>query len=75
MELKDVNHMFIPKMHNKQPILANKFIRSFKYLDAKTAETNTLNAPNGVTSDAGAKAYAAKLASSPIPTRKKTLIK
>ena len=33
----------------------------------------TLNAPNGVTRIAGAKAYAAKLATSPIPTAKKTL--
>ena len=34
--------------------------------------TRTLSAPNGVTRVAGAKAYAAKLATSPAPTWRKT---
>lgn len=37
-------------------------------MDANTADTRTLNAPSGVTSDAGANAYATKFAASPIPT-------
>lgn len=41
---------------------------SLRYLEDSTADTITLNAPKGVTSEAGANAYAAKLANSPIPT-------
>lgn len=36
--------------------------------EASTAATRTLNAPSGVTKAAGAKAYASRLAASPIPT-------
>lgn len=46
----------------------NKFSFSLRYLDANTADTSTLRAPSGVTSDAGANAYATKFAASPIPT-------
>lgn len=46
----------------------NKFNLSLRYLEANIADTRTLSAPNGVTSDAGANAYAIKFAASPIPT-------
>jgi len=46
----------------------SRFSFSFKKYDDSTADTNTLSAPSGVTRDAGAKAYAAKFANSPIPT-------
>jgi len=45
-----------------------RFNFSLRYLDANTADIRTLKAPNGVTSDAGANAYATKFAASPIPT-------
>lgn len=41
---------------------------SFKKYDPKTAPINTLSAPRGVTSIAGANAYAAKFATSPTIT-------
>jgi len=41
---------------------------SFKKYDPNTAPINTDKAPNGVTRIAGAKAYAAKLNSSPSTT-------
>lgn len=44
---------------------------SCKNFVANTAATNTLNAPRGVTTEAGAKAYAAKFEASPIPTAQK----
>lgn len=47
-----------------------KLRRSFRNLDDKMAATRTLRAPSGVTSDAGAKAYATKLSASPTPTGK-----
>lgn len=46
----------------------SRFNLSLRYLDVNIADTRTLNAPNGVTSDAGANAYAVKFAASPIPT-------
>lgn len=36
--------------------------------------TRTLNAPNGVTTVAGAKAYAAKFTASPIPTARQRTV-
>lgn len=48
-----------------------RFKRSPRNFEARTAATKTLNAPKGVTSEAGANAYAAKFAASPIPTRGK----
>lgn len=42
---------------------------SCKYFEAKIDVTSTLSAPNGVTREAGAKAYAAKFNNSPIPTK------
>lgn len=46
----------------------NRFSFSLRYLEANTADTKTLKAPNGVTSDAGAYAYATKFAASPMLT-------
>ncbi|GBP22781.1 Probable RNA-directed DNA polymerase from transposon BS [Eumeta japonica] len=57
-----------PITHKKQPILPIKLSFSFKNREANIAATKTLNAPNGVTNAAGAKAYANKLAASPTPT-------
>jgi hypothetical protein len=51
-----------------QPNFPNVPSSSFKKYDPKTAPINTLNAPRGVTRIAGAKAYAAKFAISPIMT-------
>jgi hypothetical protein len=59
-----------PNRHNTQPVLLKMFRFSFKYLFANIADIKTLKAPKGVTSEAGAKAYAQKLAISPIPTSK-----
>lgn len=50
---------------------ANKLSCSFKYLEDNIAATMTLIAPNGVTTEAGAKAYAAKLNTSPKATKNK----
>lgn len=59
-----------PNMHRKHPILPKRFNFSLRNLEAITAEMITLRAPKGVTKEAGAKAYAAKLAASPSPTEK-----
>lgn len=45
-----------------------KLSLSRRNLEESTAATNTLKAPSGVTNAAGAKAYARRLAASPIPT-------
>lgn len=63
-----------PKIHSKHPNLPKRFNFSFKNFDAITDVTSTLKAPNGVTNEAGAKAYAAKLAASPTPTENKIKI-
>lgn len=54
---------------NERFTFPNKFIDSFRYFEAKIAVTMTLSAPRGVTSDAGANIYAAKLKNSPNPTK------
>lgn len=48
-----------------------KFRCSLRNFDASTADTSTLRAPKGVTSAAGANAYARRLAASPTPTERK----
>lgn len=50
-----------PKTHKKHPSFPRRFNRSLRNFDAITAATKTDNAPSGVTNDAGANAYAAKL--------------
>lgn len=47
---------------------------SLRNFEASTAATNTLNAPSGVTNAAGAKAYARRLAASPMPTETNTFL-
>lgn len=72
-----------PRRQIAHPIFPSKLSRSLRSRDDKMAlkrligyflndstntyVTNTDNAPNGVTRDAGAKAYAAKLHASPTP--------
>lgn len=53
------------------PIMLSFSSRNF---EERTAATNTLKAPNGVTNAAGAKAYASRLAASPTPTKTKSNI-
>lgn len=48
-----------------------KFNFSLRNFEERIAETRILKAPSGVTNAAGAKAYAKRLAASPIPTVKK----
>lgn len=43
---------------------------SLRNFEESTAATRTLSAPNGVTSAAGANAYARRLAASPMPTNR-----
>lgn len=57
-----------PNIHSKQPNFPNKLSFSFRNFEAITDVTKTLKAPKGVTREAGANAYAAKFAASPIPT-------
>lgn len=61
-------HILISSYTNIFRTFPNKFNLSLRYLDANIADTRTLNAPSGVTRDAGANAYAVKFAASPIPT-------
>lgn len=58
-----------PTMHRKQPNFPNKFSLSFKNLLDIIAARITESAPSGVTNEAGANAYAAKLNASPTPTK------
>lgn len=57
-----------PMAVRPQPILPMVVSFSLRKYAAMTALTRTLSAPNGVTSVAGTKPYAAKLHSSPTPT-------
>lgn len=57
-----------PMRHIAQPSLPSVPSTSFKKYDPNTAPIKTLNAPRGVTRIAGANAYAAKLAISPMIT-------
>lgn len=59
-----------PIKHKKQPILPRMLSDSFKMYEDNNAVTITESAPNGVTTDAGIKEYAAKLNPSPAPTEK-----
>jgi hypothetical protein len=56
--IKQIAHPSFPSVPNS----------SFRKYDPNTAPIKTLNAPNGVTNIAGANAYAAKFAISPIMT-------
>lgn len=57
-----------PIKHMAHPSFPNVPNSSFRKYDPNTAPIRTLNAPRGVTRIAGAKAYAAKFAISPIIT-------
>ena len=61
MTTAPIKHMALPK----RPSVPSS---SFRKYDPKTAPISTLRAPKGVTRIAGAKAYAAKLKTSPRPT-------
>ena len=54
-----------PMRHKAHPNFPSVPKSSLRKYDPSTAPIKTLSAPNGVTSMAGAKAYAAKLATSP----------
>jgi hypothetical protein len=58
-----------PIRHIAHPSFPSVPNSSFKKYDPSTAPIKTLNAPRGVTRIAGAKAYAAKFATSPTTTR------
>ena len=60
--------MIEPMRQMAHPSFPNVPSFSCKKYDPKTAPINTLRAPRGVTSIAGANAYAAKLATSPTIT-------
>lgn len=64
-------NIIIKKTHCKYLTCLMMLNFSCRYIAARIEETKTLNAPKGVTNEAGAKAYAAKLATSPIPTKSK----
>lgn len=57
-----------PMRHIAQPNFPSVPSSSFKKYEPSTAPIKTLNAPRGVTRMAGANAYAAKLATSPMIT-------